>query len=107
MRRVDLSSPSDLASAEPQLPLSRKREEIPDRYKWNLDDIFRTWDQWQAAYGTIEAGIDRYAALKGTLSSGPERLLEAFRLSEELEQLAYRVCTTRLSSTTRTSATTT
>ena len=39
----------------------------------------------------LDAGIDRYAALKGTLSQGPTRLLAAFRLSEELGQLAYRV----------------
>ena len=43
------------------------------------------------AYKQLEAGIDRYAALKGTLAQGPERLLDAFRLSEELGQLAYRV----------------
>jgi len=39
----------------------------------------------------LETGIDQYAALKGTLVEGPERLLEAFRLSERLGQLAYRV----------------
>ena len=39
----------------------------------------------------LEQGIERYAALKGTLSQGPERLLEAFKLSEDLGQLAYRV----------------
>ena len=43
------------------------------------------------AYDRLEKGIERYAALKGTLAQGPERLLEAFRLSEELGQLAYRV----------------
>ena len=70
---------------------SRNRQEISDKYKWNLDDIFSTWEAWEAGYKTLEAGIDKYAALKGTLSQGGERLLEAFRLSDELGQLAYRV----------------
>ncbi len=70
---------------------SRRREDIPDRFKWNLNDIFESWTEWETAYKRLEAGIDQYAALKGTLAEGPERLLAAFRLSEELGQLAYRV----------------
>jgi oligoendopeptidase F len=70
---------------------SRVRAEIPDSFKWNLGDIFDGWDAWQAAYATLDAGIDRYARLKGTLADGPDSLLKAFRLSEELGQLAYKV----------------
>ena len=42
-------------------------------------------------YKRLESGVERYATLKGTLAGGPDRLLSAFRLSEELGQLAYRV----------------
>jgi oligoendopeptidase F len=70
---------------------SRLRAEIPDRFKWNLNDIFESWDAWQTAYATLDRGIERYAELKGTLAKGPDSLLTAFRLSEELGQLAYRV----------------
>jgi oligoendopeptidase F len=87
----EIRHPSDVASAEPPRTRSRRREEIPDRFKWNLGDIFERWEDWEASYKAIEADIDRYAALKGTLASGPDQLLEAFRLSERLEQLAYRV----------------
>ena len=84
-------APSDLAAAEPPATRSRRREEIADRYKWNLSDIFAGWPEWDAGYKRLEAGIEKYAALKGRLAEGPDRLLEAFRLSEELGQLAYRV----------------
>ena len=70
---------------------SRNRAEIDDRFKWNLADIFPSWEAWDAAYKQLEAGVDRYATLKGTLSGGPDKLLGAFRLSEELGQLAYKV----------------
>ncbi|MEP6919175.1 MAG: oligoendopeptidase F, partial [Acidobacteriota bacterium] len=83
--------PSDASTVEPHQRRSRLREEIPDRFKWNLTDIFSTWDAWEAGYKDLEAGIDRYTALRGTLAGGPEHLLEAFRLSEEVGQLAYRV----------------
>ena len=83
--------PTDVTSSEPHQARTRRREDIPDRFKWNLDDIFHDWAAWEDAYGRLERGIDRYAALKGTLAEGPEKLLEAFTLSEELGQLAYRV----------------
>jgi oligoendopeptidase F len=70
---------------------SRNRGEIADRFKWNVTDIFDSWEAWDAAYKTLESGVERYATLKGTLAAGPESLLNAFKLSEELGQLAYRV----------------
>jgi oligoendopeptidase F len=91
MDHRDLLHPSDTATAEPPQARSRKRGDIDDRYKWNLSEIFPNWDAWEASYKQLDAGIDRYAALKGTLKEGPDRVLAAFRLSEELGQLAYRV----------------
>lgn len=70
---------------------SRNREDIAEQYKWNLNDIFPTWESWEEGYKKLEAGIERYSALKGTLAFGPERLLEAYQISDELGQLAYRV----------------
>jgi len=84
-------SPADAATAEPPQTRSRRREEIPDRFKWNLADIFPDWPTWEAGYQRLEAMIARYAALQGTLAGGADRLLDAFRLSEEMGQLAYRV----------------
>ena len=91
MRPLVAFAPSDVATPEPPQLRSRRREEVPDHFKWNLADIFPHWEAWEAAYKELEAGIARYAALKGTLAGGPDRLLTAFRLSEELGQLAYRV----------------
>jgi oligoendopeptidase F len=88
--RFPVHDPADSSTVEPTAR-SRRRDDIPERFKWNLADIYQTWDEWEAAYKKIEAGIDRYAALKGTLASGPDALLGAFRLAEELDQLAYRV----------------
>jgi oligoendopeptidase F len=91
MRPLLLFDPSDVTAAEVPQIRSRLRSEIPDRFKWSLADIFPSWDEWESGYKELEAGIARYAALKGTLAGGADRLLEAFRLSEEVGQLAYRV----------------
>jgi oligoendopeptidase F len=91
MRPVTIHAPSDVATPEPPQVGTRRREDVPERFKWNLSDIFPDWTAWEAGYKKLEAGIDRYASLKGTLSGGADALLEAFRLSEELGQLAYKV----------------
>lgn len=91
MRPLVVFDPSDVATSEPPQTRARRRQDVPDRFKWNLADIFPSWEAWEAGYKELEAGIGKYAALKGTLSGGAENLLNAFRLSEELGQLAYRV----------------
>jgi oligoendopeptidase F len=70
---------------------ARRREEIPARYRWNLDDIYPGWDAWEAAHATLERKIEEYAVLKGTLAGGAQALLRAFSLGDDLGQLAYRV----------------
>ena len=72
-------------------PRSRVRSEIDEGHKWNLTDIYPDWQSWDAARAELEGRISEYAALKGTLATGPERLLAAYRLNDQLGQLAYKV----------------
>jgi oligoendopeptidase F len=72
-------------------PRSRNRAHIDDAHKWNLADIYPDWQSWEAALAELERRVDEYAALKGTLASGPDRLLAAYMLNDELGQLAYKV----------------
>jgi oligoendopeptidase F len=76
------------ATAAPQL---RDRSDIPGRFKWNLSHIYGDWTAWQAAYVELEQKIGAYAELQGTLGGGPDRLLAAMRLSDEIGQLTYKV----------------
>ncbi len=71
--------------------MSRNRSEIAAEFTWNLTDIFPSWDAWDDARKRLEARIDEYAALKGTLHQGGDRLLSAFRLNDDLGKLAYTV----------------
>jgi len=70
---------------------SRNRADIDDAHKWHLDDIYPTWEAWTVALGELERRIAEYAALKGTLGQGADRLLAAYRLNDDLGQLAYKV----------------
>ncbi len=72
-------------------PSTRLREEIPEEFKWKLDDIYSDWEGWEKDLVRVEELMSRYEGLKGSLAEGPERILEASRLSDELGMLAYRV----------------
>src|ERR671930_709324 len=78
------------AEARPA-PQLKDRKDIPDRYKWNLRHIFADWDAWQAAHDELEKKIQAYAALQGTLSRGPDHLLAAMKLADDIGQLTYKV----------------
>jgi oligoendopeptidase F len=72
-------------------PTTRDRALIPDCFKWNLDDIFADWETWEAALGDLGSLMARYQEFEGTLADGPDRILAASILSDELGQLLYKV----------------
>ena len=74
-----------------EAPPLRDRNEIPDRFKWDLRRIFADWDAWQAAYLELERKIDRFKSFQGTLASGADALIGALRLRDDIGQLQYKV----------------
>ena len=72
-------------------PETRQRAEIPVEYKWDFTPIFANWDAWEEGLKQMQVKMDAFAALKGTLAQGPEALLHAFKLNDEIGQLQYRV----------------
>jgi oligoendopeptidase F len=69
----------------------RDRDQIPDRFKWKLTNIFADWTAWHAAYQELDRKIGEFALLQGTLDQGPERLLGALKLRDDIGQLEYKV----------------
>ena len=78
-------------SKSSQRPVTRNRNDIDDQFKWNLSNIYEGWEAWDVAYKTLTEKINCYQKLKGTLSNGPESLLDALRYNDELDELSYRV----------------
>ncbi len=71
----------------------RERADIDARHKWALTDIYADWDAWEQDLKKLEVLMDSYAGLQGTLAQGPEHLLKAYTMSEELGLIADRVQT--------------
>ncbi|MGE3705746.1 MAG: oligoendopeptidase F, partial [Vicinamibacterales bacterium] len=49
------------------------------------------WPAWQSAYAELDGLIGRFAGLQGTLKTGPDALLAALTLRDQIGQLEYKV----------------
>ena len=82
---------ADTATPPATKPATRDRSAIPAEYRWNFADIYPGWDAWEADLKSLDARLAAFVSLKGTLAQGPARLLEAYRASDELGKLEYRL----------------
>lgn len=70
---------------------SLNRNEIDNKYKWRLSDIYSSWEDWEKGLSELEVKMNEFADLKGTLSKDPLALLKALQLNDDLTMLWYRV----------------
>src|SRR5262245_44421733 len=68
------------------------RASIPDKYKWNLADIYPSDAAWRAAKEAFAAEIPSIGKYKGRLMSSPATLADALETlsskSKEMRRLA-------------------
>ena len=58
-----------------------KREEIQQKYKWKVNDIFNSDEEWEKGYGELENMLD-FSKYAGKLGNA-DNLFEFFKKSEE------------------------
>jgi oligoendopeptidase F len=80
-----------MSTETPVDPRTRTRADIPEAFTWNLADIYAGWDEWEAGLSDFERKLAGYAELRGTLAQGPDRLLRALHLDDDLGQLSYKL----------------
>lgn len=71
--------------------LARERSEIPEKYTWNLADLYPSDEAWRAARDDLKKRIPALASHKGHLGDSAEALWRAldasFGLRRDLERL--------------------
>ncbi len=60
------------------------RSEIDEEYKWDLESIYATDEDWEAAYETVEARVDDLASYEGRVVDDGATLLEFLELYESV-----------------------
>lgn len=61
-----------------------KRSEVPEEFTWNLKDMFESDEAWLAEYEALKAYPEVIAKYQGTLGESAAKLLEYFKLEDEL-----------------------
>ena len=68
-----------------------KRNEIPEQYKWKIEDLYADNDAWEADFTKLQQGMEDIKKYEGTLAKSAENLLSLMKKSDELNQLAENV----------------
>lgn len=69
-----------------------KRNEIPDQFKWKLEDIYASNDLWEKDFAEVKSLAAKLEQYKGQLALGSENLLhclEAFAAMNRLFEKVY------------------
>jgi len=82
---------SQLKTFRPEPGALPSRDTVPSGYTWDLTAICQDWDEWTGCLKSLEAAIESFTTLKGTLSRGPDGLLAAFRALDAMGATSYRV----------------
>lgn len=68
----------------------KTRAEVPNKYKWNLADIFESVEKWEEAFIEIKESIPLLKAFKGKLSD-KKQLKEFFNLEHKVSLLSEKL----------------
>ncbi|MDR1375873.1 MAG: oligoendopeptidase F [Synergistaceae bacterium] len=63
-----------------------ERADIPERYKWNLEDIYPSVEAWEKSFAELSPEIDALASFKGKTSSSADGLLAFLREEEAVSK---------------------
>ncbi len=91
LHRLSVASLGCAALALPATAQERDRSKIPDRYKWNLADVYPTDEAWRGAKDVLAAKLPQLGQYRGRLTTSAATLADAldtqFAFDKELTRL--------------------
>lgn len=70
-----------------------ERKDVPDKYKWNLSDMYKNISDWNADIKKVELKINDFASFKGKLSQNSKTLLDALNTYFDMLKTFYKAST--------------
>ncbi|AXF54991.1 oligoendopeptidase F [Salicibibacter kimchii] len=64
----------------------KRRHDVPEEQKWNLDDLFSSEEAWENAYKKLQKQIPDMNAYRGRLHEGANVLLACLETEEKLQE---------------------
>ncbi|ATW26305.1 oligoendopeptidase F [Candidatus Formimonas warabiya] len=69
----------------------KKREDIPVKYKWHLEEIYADDELWEKDFDKLKELLGQVSQFRGKLAESARTLLECLRFQDELGKLSDKV----------------
>ena len=69
-----------------------ERSEIPEKYKWDISDVYLDSAEWQKDYGLIEEEIILYDSFRGRLGESAQVLLKCLQFDDQVKEKLEYIC---------------
>ena len=69
----------------------KTREEIPEQYKWDLNDLYESDEAWRQAFDDLSSRLDEVEQFKGTLTQSAGNLLKALEFNTGIAKEASKI----------------
>lgn len=79
------------AAEKPEQLIYSTRAEIPEAYRWNLEDIFPDTGAWEKAYHRVQEQLPIIEGFKGHLGDSAGKLADALDLENSIARMAQDV----------------
>ena len=71
--------------------MAKKRNEIEEKYKWDLSSIFKNQKEWLEEYNKVSKDINKINEIKDNIFKSSDNLLNYLKVEEELERRIYKL----------------
>ena len=69
----------------------KNRDEIAQQYKWDLNDIYPDWNQWEADLVKLKELMIEVPKYQGEISKNPKTFVEFINLEEKISRLLDKI----------------
>ncbi|MTV49762.1 oligoendopeptidase F [Heliobacillus mobilis] len=69
------------------------RQQVPDQFKWKLEDIYRSDGDWEKDYQEAPKLVEQLSGLKGKLQEKALNLFKALQLQDQIGQIMEKLFT--------------
>jgi oligoendopeptidase F len=64
---------------------TRKREDIPEEYRWQLEDIYQNQDEWEKDFSRVQELINQIGAYQGGVGESASGLKQVIEILNEMQ----------------------
>lgn len=69
----------------------KSRNDVPEKYKWDLKDIFKNDDEFEQAMNQLTKISDEVASYKGSIMKSSDNLYNFYKMSEKMNRLSGKI----------------